>query len=243
MRKWFMMGDFHPVAGEDAECCWAILTQAGVPPGIDGDVNATSSKPGRIVEFRRGSAIYTPGEPADRLYVIVSGKVKIGLRADDGREKLMTILGPSETFGELSILAEPRMSSATAVTGVRALALSGAAARTCLAHRPEIAEWLLRVLARHVRRTNDNVVELVSTDAPGRVAKQLLRLARQFGTYEDGALLVTHDLTQDEIAQLASVSREGVNKALSEFTRRGWIRRAGKGVVIAQPERLARRAR
>ena len=93
--------------------------------------------------------------------------------------------------------------------------------------RPEIAEQLLRVLARRLRRTNDNLANLIFTDV-GRVAKQLLALAQRFGTQEDGAVRVTHDLTQEEIAQLVGASREAVNKALPDFAHRGWIRMEGK---------------
>ncbi len=63
---------------------------------------------------------------------------------------------------------------------------------------------------------------------PGRVAKQLLQLAQRFGTQEGGALRVTHDLTQEEIAQLVGASRETVNKALADFAHRGWIRLGGQ---------------
>ena len=109
--------------------------------------------------------------------------------------------------------------------------------------RPEIAEQLLRVLARRLRRTNNNLADLIFTDVPGRVAKQLLQLAQRFGTQEGGAMRVTHDLTQEEIAQLVGASRETVNKALADFAHRGWIRLEGKSVLISDSERLARRAR
>ena len=108
---------------------------------------------------------------------------------------------------------------------------------------PEIAEQLLRVLARRLRRTNDNLGDLIFTDVPGRVAKQLLQLVQRFGAQEGNALRVTHDLTQEEIAQLVGASRETVNKALADFSQRGWIRVEGKSVMILEPERLARRAR
>jgi len=77
------------------------------------------------------------------------------------------------------------------------------ALRTWIADRPEIAEQLLRVLARRLRRTNNNLADLIFTDVPGRVAKLLLELAQRFGTQDDGALRVTHELTQEEIAQLS----------------------------------------
>jgi CRP-like cAMP-binding protein len=56
-------------------------------------------------------------------------------------------------------------------------------------------------------------------------------------------LRVTHDLTQEELAQLVGASRETVNKALADFASRGWLRLDGKSVIILDPERLARRAR
>jgi CRP/FNR family transcriptional regulator, cyclic AMP receptor protein len=75
------------------------------------------------------------------------------------------------------------------------------------------------------------------------VAKALLQLAHDFGTHEGGMLRVTHDLTQEEIAQLVGASRETVNKALADFAHRGWLRLEGKSVLILEPQRLIRRAR
>ena len=156
------------------------------------------SRPHRVLE----------GEPGDRLYIITSGKVKIGRRSPDGRENLLTIMGPSDMFGELSIFDPgPRTSSATTITEVRAVSMDRDALKAWIADRPEIAEQLLRVLARRLRRTNNNLADLIFTDVPGRVAKQLLQLAQRFGTQEGGAMRVTHDLTQEEIAQLVGASR------------------------------------
>ena len=102
---------------------------------------------------------------------------------------------------------------------------------------------MLRVLARRLRRTNDQLADLIFTDVPGRVAKNLLQMAGKFGTRDGGVLRVTHDLTQEELAQLVGASRETVNKALADFASRGWLRLDGKSVIILDPERLARRAR
>ena len=102
------------------------------------------------------------------------------------------------------------------------------ALRPWLNNRPEIAEQLLRVLARRLRRTNDALADLIFTDVPGRVAKNLLQMAGRFGTRDGGVLRVTHDLTQEELAQLVGASRETVNKALADFASRGWLRLDGK---------------
>jgi CRP-like cAMP-binding protein len=211
----------------------------GAPPGA---VSALTQQL-HSIDFPRGHTVFTEGQPGDRLYIVISGKVKIGRRSPDGHDNLLTIVGPSDMFGELSIFDPgPRTSSATTITEVRAVSMDRKTLRAWIADRPETAEQLLRILARQHRRTTNNLADLIFTDVPGRVARQLLQLARRFGTQEQGALRVTHDLTQEEIAQLVGSSRETVNKTLSDFAQRGWIRLDGKSVLISDIERLARRA-
>jgi CRP/FNR family cyclic AMP-dependent transcriptional regulator len=78
---------------------------------------------------------------------------------------------------------------------------------------------------------------------PGRVAKLLLDLASRFGERDSEALRINHELTQEEFAQLVGSTRESVNKALSNFAARGWIRQQGRSVFIYDPAALAKRAR
>ena len=182
-----------------------ILARAGIFQGVEPSAVSALTKQLQPVDFPRGHTVFAEGEPGDRLFIIISGKVKIGRRSPDGRENLLTIMGPSDMFGELSIFDPgPRTSSATTITEVRAVSMDRDALRAWIADRPEIAEQLLRVLARRLRRTNNNLADLIFTDVPGRVAKQLLQLAQRFGTQEGGALRVTHDLTQEELAERAA---------------------------------------
>ncbi|RAV33300.1 CRP-like cAMP-activated global transcriptional regulator GlxR [Corynebacterium heidelbergense] len=221
-----------------------ILSRAGIFQGVDPGAVRSLIEQLDSVKFPRGTTIFNEGEPGDRLYIIVSGKVKLARHAADGRENLLTVMGPSDMFGELSIFDPgPRTSSAVCVTDVRAATMDSAMLHAWIGAHPAISEQLLRVLARRLRRTNNSLADLIFTDVPGRVAKALLQLANRFGTQEGGALRVHHDLTQEEIAQLVGASRETVNKALAEFAQRGWIKLEGKAVVISDTERLARRAR
>ncbi|MDT5239322.1 MAG: family transcriptional regulator, cyclic receptor protein, partial [Mycobacterium sp.] len=220
-----------------------VLAKAGIFQGVQASANSALMEQLRPVDFPAGHMVFAEGDPGDRLYIIVSGKVKIGRRSAGGDENLLTIMGPSDMFGELSIFDPgPRTSSATTITEVRAVSMDRDALRAWIADRPEIAGQLLRVLARRLRRTNNNMADLIFTDVPGRVAKQLLHLGQRFGTREGGAMRVTHDLTQEEIAQLVGASRETVNKALADFAHRGWIQVQGKSVLICDSERLAQRA-
>ncbi|AHH93681.1 Crp/Fnr family transcriptional regulator [Kutzneria viridogrisea] len=220
------------------------LARAGIFQGVEQAAAEALLHTLEAIDFPRGHVIFAEGEPGDRLYIIQSGKVKIGRKSPDGRENLLSIMGPSDMFGELSIFDPgPRTSTATTVTEVRALSMGRPELREWIAKRPEIAEQLLRVLARRLRRTNNMLADLIFTDVPGRVAKALLQFAQRFGSQEAGLLRVTHDLTQEEIAQYVGASRETVNKALADFAHRGWLRLEGKSVLILDPERLARRAR
>jgi CRP/FNR family transcriptional regulator, cyclic AMP receptor protein len=221
----------------------ATATKSGVFQGVDSAVVAIT-KQLQPVDFKRRWTVFAEGEPADRLYIIISGKVKIGHRSPDGREHLLAIMGPPEMFGEVSILDPgPRTASATTLTEVRAVSMDHDMLRGWMADRPEVAEQLLRVLARRLRRADNKLTDQTSTDVRGRVAKQLLLLAQQFGTREGDAWRVVHDLTQEEIAQLVGASREATNQALVAFAARGWIQSESHNMLILDAESLARRAR
>jgi CRP/FNR family transcriptional regulator len=194
--------------------------------------------------MERGDVLFHEGDPGDKLYVIAEGKIKLGRSSVDGRENLLAILGPGEMFGELSLFDPgPRTATATAVAETQVLALSNEQLHLLLTQRPGLAGALLSALARRLRRTNDVVADLVFTDVPGRVAKTLIDLADRFGRPIEGGIMVSHDLTQEEIAQLVGASRETVNKALADFANRGWLRLEARAVQILDIERLKRRAR
>ena len=191
-----------------------------------------------------GEHLFFEGQDGDRLYVVLDGKIKLTRAAADGRENLLTVLGPGEMFGELSLFdPRPRTSSASAVTDATVAALGHDALRPWLLERPEVSMHMLQALARRLRRANDVTADLVFTDVPGRVAKNLLDLAERFGEQDRDGLHVHHDLTQEELAQLVGASRETVNKALADFAARGWLQLSARSVLILDTERLRRRAR
>jgi CRP/FNR family cyclic AMP-dependent transcriptional regulator len=221
-----------------------VLAKAGLFQGVSAEDAEALAAQFEYLDYPRGAVVFHEGEPGDSLYIVLAGKIKLGRRTADGRESLVAVMGPSDQFGELSTFDPgPRTATAVAVTDVRLARMPKHALRGWIANRPQIAEQLLRVLARRLRRTNNHLADLIFTDVPGRVAKQLLQLAQKFGSVEGGQLRVTHDLTQEELAQLVGASRETVNKALADFAQRGWLRLEGKSVVILDRERLARRAR
>ena len=196
------------------------------------------------VAFARGDVLFHEGDPGDRLFVIRSGKIKLGRRSSDGRENLLSVQGPGEMFGELSLFDPgPRTATATVVADAELVELAHTDLVAWLEQHPTVAKHLLKALAHRLRRTNEALADLVFSDVPGRVAKALLDLATRFGEPTDEGVRVAHDLTQEELAQLVGASRETVNKALADFAARGWVRREGRAVVLLDADRLERRAR
>ena len=219
---------------------------SGLPlfAALDDDAGAALRGAMKHEHFARGDVVFDEGDQGDKLYAVVEGKIKLARTAPDGRENLQAVLGPGEMFGELSLFdPKPRTAGAVAVTDSVLASLAHDALRPWITGRPDVAVQLLQALAQRLRRTNDVLADLVFSDVPARVAKALLGLAERFGQPTSEGIHVVHDLTQEELAQLVGASRETVNKALADFSSRGWLRIESRAVVIRDIEGLTRRAR
>jgi len=222
----------------------AILRRVPLFAGMADDDWSALAPRLTTVQISKGNVVFHEGDPGDCLFVVLEGKVKISRTAPDGRENLLAILGPGDLLGELSLFdAIDRTATATALTQLRLSQLDDIDFHAYISDRPAVATELLRVLARRLRDTNAAMADLVFTDVPGRVAKALLSLADRFGEETSDGVRVSHDLTQEELAQLVGASRETVNKALSDFATRGWLRLEGKSVLLLDRPRLSRRGR
>ena len=196
------------------------------------------------VKLHKGAVLFSEGDEGDHLYVIVEGKLKLGTSSGDGRENLLSVLGPGEMFGELSLFdPEPRTSTATAVTDAKLVSLAHEAVIGLVTSNPQTSLELLRRLAQRLRKSNEILADLVFADVPGRVAKAIMDLGERFGVQKDDGLHVNHDLTQEELAQLVGASRETVNKARADFAARGWVKLEPRAVLVTDVERITKRGR
>lgn len=222
----------------------AVIRKAPIFAGLDESAANSLRSSMTLVKLRKGNTLFKEGDDGDHLYVVASGKVKLGTKSQDGRENLLMILGPGDMFGELSLFdSGPRTATATAITESRLLSVGQERVIPWLKEHPEVALQLLSRLATRLRRTNEVVGDLVFSDVPGRVAKALIDLGVKFGEQRDEGMYVNHDLTQEELAQLVGASRETVNKALADFAQRGWIRLEARSVVVLDYDRLLKRGR
>lgn len=222
----------------------AVVRKAPIFLGLDEAAATTLRSSMTLVKLRKGQSLFKEGDDGDHLFIVSSGKVKLGTKSPDGRENLLMILGPGDMFGDLSLFdSGPRTATATAVTETKLLSLGQDKVIPWVKEHPEVSLHLLARLASRLRRTNEVVGDLVFADVPGRVAKALIDLGVKFGEKREEGLFVNHDLTQEELAQLVGASRETVNKALADFAQRGWIRLEARSVMILDYERMLKRGR
>ena len=168
------------------------------------------------IDLSRNAVLFYEGDPGDQLYAVLSGKVKLGRTAADGRENMIAIMGPGDVFGEMALFdPSPRSTNAVAVSETRLAAIKHESFKRAQQQDPSISDQVIKTLARRLRHSNEALADLVFSDVPGRLAKALLDLADRFGRPATDGILVAHELTQEELAQLVGASRETVNKALA----------------------------
>jgi len=209
------------------------------------DVSAASLRASMtVVKLSRGQVLFKEGKAGDSLFIVVDGKLKLGITSNDGRENLLSILGPGDMFGELSLFDPgPRTATATAVVDSKLLALAHDQVIGWIKEHPQVSLQLLGRLAQRLRKANDVLSDLVFADVPGRVAKAIIELGERFGTQKPDGLHVNHELTQEDLAHLVGASRETVNKALADFVNRGWIKLEPRTVIVLDFDRLIKRSR
>jgi CRP/FNR family cyclic AMP-dependent transcriptional regulator len=186
--------------------------------------------------YPKQSIILFEDDPGDALYLVVAGQVKVVLIGEDGREVILSVLGPGDFFGEMSLIDDqPRSAHVIAMEDARLLVLRREDFQRALEETPRIALGLLRALSGRLRRADDKIGALVLLDVLGRVARVLLELA---GEGSDG--LITRRLTHHTIAQMIGSTRETVSRTMRELAERGLITVSREGIRIA--DRTALRA-
>ena len=179
-------------------------------------------------QFKAGAVVFQRGDPADEVYVIVSGQLRISVGSADGRELAFRIVGPGEMVGELGVLDGSRRSAdLTALRDSVLLGLGRNALQNLLTTRPAMASGVIRFLCNRLRETSEQLEALALQRIEVRLARLLLRLAHAPAMVR-GDVELTLDLSQSEIAALIGASRPKVNLAFAELEARGAIRRAGR---------------
>lgn len=179
----------------------------------------------------KGSLILTQGDEGETLFLIHSGQVKVTVVAEDGREVILSVLGPGSFFGEMALIDdEPRSAHVIAMEESVVLALRREDFRAQLARSQELGIALLRELSRRLRRADDTIASLMLLDVNGRVAHLLLELAREEGG--DTGITLARRLTHASIGQMVGASRETVSRTMRNLVLRNVIAVTRKGITL-----------
>jgi CRP/FNR family cyclic AMP-dependent transcriptional regulator len=178
--------------------------------------------------YPKNTIVVTEGERSDSLYVILSGRVKVFLSDEHGKDLVINVEGPGEYFGELALDEGPRSASVATLESCKMAVIANEVLRGFLASHPEAAVQLIRGLIARTRRMTESLKDLALLDVYGRVAKLLLELAKA----TDGRLVIDQRLTQQDIADRVSASREMVSRILKDLTTGGYVTQEGGRIVI-----------
>jgi CRP-like cAMP-binding protein len=194
--------------------------------------------------FRRGTALFSEGDVADRVFLIEHGWVTVRIATPAGGEVILGLRGPGDVVGELSALdGEPRNATALAVDEVEAVVAPAGVVRAMLERDPELAGELLRLLAERLRDANRHRLEVAMLDCLGRVALRLLELAERFGEPSDEGVRIDLPLSQEQLASWCGCSREATVKALRTLREVAEITTGRRTITLRNPELLRSHAR
>jgi CRP-like cAMP-binding protein len=178
--------------------------------------------------YAKGSVILFQDDPGDTLYLVASGQVKVVLIGEDGREIILTVLGPGAFFGEMALIDdEPRSAHVIAMEDAALLTLRREDVHARLRASPEVGIALLRVLSKRLRRADEKIRSLILLDVNGRVAQLLLQLAA-----EEGGEKITKRLTHHTISQMIGSSRETVSRTMRHLVDRGVIQVSRRQITL-----------
>ena len=184
---------------------------------------------GTVKAYPKNAVIISEGDRSDSLYVILSGKVKVYLADEEGKEMVLNTQGPGEYFGEIILDEGPRSASVMTLEPSKFSIVTREQFNQFLAQSPEVTLELVRSLIHRVRELTKKVSELALLDVYGRVRGLLLELA----TNQDGKLVVER-LTQQDMASRVGCAREMISRILKDLRTGGYIKDDGERIIIVK---------
>ena len=185
--------------------------------------------------YPRHSFMLRAGEKADALYVMLAGRAKVVIDDGEGREVTLTVIGPNEFFGEMSLIDDkPRSAHVQAIDECEVLYISKAAFMACLKDNFEVAMMILRAVVGRLREAEQKIASLALMDVHGRVARVIMDVAREVN---DNWVV---DTGAEEIARMVGASREMVSRVVKEMCDSGLIRRDKRNIIVLDRASMGR---
>ncbi len=193
--------------------------------------------------FVTGAPLMSAEQVGEVVYFILSGTVKVFVEHENGSEVILSILGPNEVVGEMSVLDQPvRSASVVTLESTKVLWMNRAAFHRSLLTMPRLSYNLACVLSGRLRMADDQIRSLARLEVENRIARQLMSFAQRYGQPKPDGTHIPIRLTQSDIASLIGASREHINKVIVSYKERGYLSvDRNYHITIHNPQALAKR--
>lgn len=181
--------------------------------------------------YPKHSLIINEGDTNDSLFVVLSGKLKVFLSDEEGKEIILDIKGAGDHFGEMALLDEqPRSACLMCLEKSRLMVISADHFKDYLLQNPPAGLMVMGELCQRIRSLNEQVKDLALKNVYERLAKTLTQLAQQ----DEDELVIADKLTQQDLANMVGSSREMVSRIFNDLVKGGYITREKNRIVINQ---------
>ncbi|MEM9770281.1 MAG: global nitrogen regulator NtcA [Cyanobacteria bacterium P01_D01_bin.73] len=191
-----------------------------------------------VESFDRGKTIFFPGDPAERVYFLLKGAVKLSRVYESGEEITVALLRENTVFGVLSLLTgnkSDRFYHSVAFTPVELLSVSIEQMEKSLKEEPELAMVMLRGLSSRILQTEMMIETLAHRDMESRLVSFLLILCRDFGIPSSDGVTVDLKLSHQAIAEAIGSTRVTVTRLLGDLRDREMISILKKKITVHDP--------
>jgi len=200
---------------------------------LDDDTLNQISHLGAQRSYPKDSVILSENESGSDLYIIIEGKVKISRRSSDSKEVILSIIGDSDFFGEMSVIdGLSRSANVVAMEDSVILIIQRSEFLELLHTYPEVGIALLQELTQRLRSADIKIKSLSLKDSDGKVATVILQLAEDMGMIKNGVVEIEKIPFQHDLANMAGTSRETISRTLSSFEKKGLIEHEGSKLRI-----------
>jgi len=199
---------------------------------------------GRRRHHRPGEVLLSEGEAPTSVIAVLHGTVKVMKTGTSGREVLLELRSSGDVLGELGAVdGAPRSASVFTLGEVEVLAVAADRFDRLLRERAGMAHAVLATVVHRLRRSSARQLEFGTLDVVGRVCARLVELAVAHGEPgEGGGVVVRRSISQQDLADWAAVSRDGVVRALAELRSNGWVETGRRRIVVRELELVCLRA-
>ena len=183
--------------------------------------------------YPKNSTVMATGDPADALYIVISGRLKVMMSDKKRREIILAILSQGEFFGEMGLIDQaPRSATVTTIEPCELLTITRLDFTKCLQGNFDLTMNVIRGLVKRLREADKKIGSLALLDVCGRVARLLLDMAETV----DGQKVVTKKLPKKQIAKMIGASREMVSRVMKDLEERGMIQTQENGSVVIKEQ-------